>query len=223
MSLLFRRERLAFLSPALLFLILSIVMQHMSLWLPNGRVGPFPACLLINHLTFILGCLLMQIHDCACVRTSLTCARLRWIMHMTDAFALIIKKVYVCLQTLHSSFIKLAEFYFTLDNTFCGGIEYINLLFNSNSFAWKIFVVSPKLLSVTLLLCRSGWGKAGGYLGYSGWGEPSSPAQWSALCRGGSQQAQRSLSSHCKIWFGSFQQPLQYNNEKLELPACRSS
>lgn len=137
--------------------------------------------------------------------------RLRWIMHMTYAFILIIKKVYVCLQTLHSS-IKLAEFYFTLDNTFSRGIEYMNLLFNSNSFAWKFSVVSPKLLSVTLLLCRSGWGKAGGYLGYSGWGEPSPPAQWSALCRGGSQQAQRSLSSHCKIWFGSFQQLLQYSN-----------
>ncbi len=63
MSLLFRREKHAFLSLALLFIILSIVMQHMSLWHPNGRVGPFLACLLINHLTFILGCLLMQIHD----------------------------------------------------------------------------------------------------------------------------------------------------------------
>ncbi len=210
MSLLFRREKHAFLSPALLFIILSIVMQHMSLWHPNGRVGPFLACLLINHLTFMLGCLLMQIHD-ALASAPLAPA------HVSDELCIWrmpshwLSKRSVCLQTLHSS-IKLAEFYFTLDNTFCGGIEYMNLLFNSNSFAWKFSVVSPKLLSVTLLLCRSGWGKAGGYLGYSGWGEPSSPAQWSALCRGGSQQAQRSLSSHCKIWFGSFQQLLQYSN-----------
>lgn len=212
MSLLFRGENLAFLFASSAFRILLIVMQHMSLWLPNGRTGPFPACLLINHLTFILGCLLMQIHDCACVRTSLTCARLRWIMHTTGAFALIIKKVRVCPPTLHSS-IKLAEFCFTLDNTFCRGIEYINLPFTSYSFAWKVSVISPELLTVTLL-CRSGWGKAGGYLGYSGWGEPSSPAQWSAFCRDSSQQAQRSLPSHCKLWFGFFQQPIIYLAKK---------
>lgn len=97
-------------------------MQHMSLWLPNGRAGPFPACLLINHLTFILGCPLMQIRDCACVRTSLTCARLGWIMHTTVAFALIIKKVHVRPPTFHSP-IKLAEFCFTLDNTSAGGLN----------------------------------------------------------------------------------------------------
>lgn len=136
MSLLFRGERLAFHLSALLLLILLIVMQHMSLWLPNGHAAPYPARLLINHLTFILGCLLMQIHDCACIRTSLTCARLRWIMHTTYAFTLIIKKVHVCPPTLHSS-IKLPEFYFILYNTFCWEIEYIKSLFTSFSFAWN--------------------------------------------------------------------------------------
>lgn len=102
MSLLFWGERLAFQLPALLFLILLIVMQHMSLWLPNGHGGPFPACLLINHLTFILWCLLMQIHDCACVRTSVTCARLKWIMYTTNVLALIIKKVHrLCIRPLN--------------------------------------------------------------------------------------------------------------------------
>lgn len=147
MSILFRRERIScalFICHFCFFLMVPAVMQHMSLRLPGGQAGPFPTYILISHLTFIPWCLLMQIHDWACVPPFSPA-------HISDE--LCIRRMpsrWLSKRTANSPAshlsIKLAEFCLTLDRTVGAGIEYANLAYACACFH---FMKSAKVSGVS--------------------------------------------------------------------------